>query len=618
MPKIESVAQLAEYRQQLLAVQDPNQVQVLVCGGAGCLALGSAAVAAAFQEELGRRGLAGKVLLKSSGCQGLCARGVRVLLRPQEITYQQVTAADVPAIAEETLVKGRILDRLAYKEPGDGAVKAHKSKIPFYQGQTRLVLRHLDAIDPESLDDYLAAGGYAALAQVLAKMTPEAVIAAVERSGLRGRGGGGFPAGRKWRMLKDAEAQPKFLICNGSEGDPGAYLDRAVMEGDPHAILEGMTIGAFATGARQGHIYVGHEYPLAVQRLRQAAQQARESGLLGAKILGTGFSFDIKVHRGAGAYVCGEETALMQFIQGNIGEPKNRPPYPVERGLWGQPTSINNVETWANIPVIIEKGPEAYAALGTEKSKGTKVFSLAGAVRHAGLVEVAMGTPLKQVIFGLGGGIKKDGQFKALLTSGPGGGVLPEKFLDLPVAFESLQAAGGNLGSGSFVVMDHNTCMVDVAKYFMTFSHDESCGKCTPCREGTKQMLAILNAITNGQGAEEDLELLEELAATMVSSSICGLGQSAPNPVLTTLKYFREEYLAHVRDKKCPALVCRPLLKYTVDPETCTGCLACVRECQVGAVSGEYQEPQEIDQELCVKCGMCYEVCKFEAIKVES
>jgi NADH-quinone oxidoreductase subunit F len=618
MPKIASVAQLAEYRSQLQARLDPNRVQVLVCGGAGCLALGSPEVAAAFQADLARQGMSGQVELKVSGCQGLCARGVRVLLKPQDITYQQVTALDVPEITQETLVKGRILDRLAYRDSGDGAVKAHKSKIPFFQGQSPVVLRHLDAIDPEQLDDYLAAGGYNALAQVLFRMSPEEVLAAVERSGLRGRGGGGFPTGRKWRVLREAPGEPKYLICNGSEGDPGAFLDRAVMEGDPHAILEGMIIGAYAIGASQGHIYVGHEYPLAVARLRRAADQARDLGLLGSRILGTDHSFDIRVHRGAGAYVCGEETALISFIEGNIGEPRNRPPYPPQRGLWGQPTIINNVETWANVPVLISQGAGEYAKIGTKKSKGTKVFSLAGAVRHSGLVEVPMGTPLRQVIFDLGGGLKGDGQFKAVLTSGPGGGVLSAQFLDMPVEFESFQAAGGNLGSGSMVVMDQKCCMVDVARYFMAFSHEESCGKCTPCREGTKQMLGLLNDIVRGQGEEEHLELLEELAVTMVSSSICGLGQSAPNPVLTTLKYFREEYLAHVRDKKCPALVCRPLLKYTVDPETCTGCLACVRECQVGAITGEYQEPQEVDQELCAKCGMCYEVCKFEAIKVES
>jgi NADH:ubiquinone oxidoreductase subunit F (NADH-binding)/NAD-dependent dihydropyrimidine dehydrogenase PreA subunit len=481
-----------------------------------------------------------------------------------------------------------------------------------------LILRHLGAIDPESLEAYAAQGGYGALKQALTRMTPEVVLATVEKSGLRGRGGGGFPTGRKWRFCREAEGSPKYLICNGSEGDPGAFLDRAIMEGDPHAIVEGMIIGAYAIGAAHGFLYVGLEYPLAVARLRQAVSQAREKGFLGEKVLGTDFSFDLTVRRGAGAYVCGEETALINFIEGKIGEPRNRPPYPPQRGLWGQPTIINNVETWANIPVIISKGADWFAAIGTEKSKGTKVFSLAGAVKNTRLVEVPMGTPLSRVIYDLGGGIKHDRDFKAVLTSGPGGGVLPARFLDLPVEFDTFQEAGGNLGSGSMVVMDSSACMVDVARYFMNFSFEESCGKCTPCREGTRQMLEILNEITAGRGQEEHLGLLQELGQVMQNASICGLGQSAPNPVLTTLKYFREEYEAHVRDKKCPALVCRPLLKYTVDQETCTGCLACLRECQVGAITGAFEEAHEIDQELCVKCGMCYEVCKFDAIKVES
>jgi NADH:ubiquinone oxidoreductase subunit F (NADH-binding)/(2Fe-2S) ferredoxin/Pyruvate/2-oxoacid:ferredoxin oxidoreductase delta subunit len=618
MPKFTSVAQLEEYRRELQARQDPQQPQVLVCGGAACLALGSAEVAASFREELAGPRLAGRVILKSSGCQGLCAKGPRVLLRPQEITYQQVRPEDAGEIIKETLVKGRVLERLAYRGPDGGALRAHTSKIPFYQGQFPLVTRRLSLIDPESLDDYLALGGYDSLSRVLSEMNPEAVLEAVERSGLRGRGGAGFPTGRKWRACRESAGEARHLICNGSEGDPGAFLDRALMEGDPHAILEGMAIGAFTIGAAQGHIYVGHGYPLAVQRLKAATAQARESGLLGPSILGTDFSFEVKVHRGAGVYVCGEETALLEFIEGKIGEPRNRPPYPPQKGLWGQPTVINNVETWANIPVIIAKGPEWYAALGTEKSKGTKVFSLSGDVKQTGLVEVPMGIPLRRVIFELGGGLKGDRNFKAVQTSGPGGGVLPAQFLDMAVDFESFQEAGGNLGSGSMIVCDEHTCMVDLAKYFLTFSFEESCGKCTPCREGTRQMLAILEDITAGRGQEEQLELLEELGGTMMSASICGLGQSAPNPVLTTLKYFRPEYETHIRDKKCPALVCRPLLKYTVDPETCTGCLACVRECPVGAVVGEYQEVQEIDQELCAKCGMCYEVCKFEAIKVES
>jgi NADH-quinone oxidoreductase subunit F len=481
-----------------------------------------------------------------------------------------------------------------------------------------LILRHLGVIDPGSIDAYLAQGGYGALKQALTGMSPEAVLEAVERSGLRGRGGGGFPTGRKWRVLRETPGEVKYLICNGSEGDPGAFLDRSLMEGDPHAIVEGMIIGGYATGAGQGHIYVGHEYPAAVERLRTAIGQAQDKGFLGAGILGTAFSFEIRVHRGGGAYVCGEETALMNFLEGQIGEPRNRPPYPFQKGLWGQPTIINNVETWANIPVIISKGADWFAALGTEKSKGTKVFSMAGAVKHSRLVEVPMGTPLRAVIYDLGGGLKDDREFKAVLTSGPGGGVLPKQFLEMPVEFESFQEAGGNLGSGSFVVMDDTCCMVDVARYFLKFSFEESCGKCTPCREGTRQMLEILNDITSGEGREEHLGLLEELSGVMTGASICGLGQSAPNPVLTTMKYFREEFEAHVRERKCPALVCRQLLKYTIDPETCTGCLSCVRECPVGAITGEYQEPQELDQETCVKCGMCYEVCKFDALKVES
>jgi len=481
-----------------------------------------------------------------------------------------------------------------------------------------LVTRHLGAIDPESVEAYTAVGGYASLKRALMEMTPEAVLEAVEKSGLRGRGGGGFPTGRKWRFCREAPGEMKYIICNGSEGDPGAFLDRAVMEGDPHAIVEGMAIGAYAIGARQGFIYVGHEYPLAATRLRRAIAQAKNQGFLGEKILGRPFSFNIQVRRGAGAYVCGEETSLIAFIQGNIGEPRTRPPYPPQKGLWDQPTVINNVETWANIPVIIDKGGDWFAAIGTKTSKGTKVFSLAGRVKNPGLVEVPMGTPLRQIIFDLGGGLKKDREFKALITSGPGGGVLPKQFLDVPVDFESFQEAGGNLGSGSMVVMDEACCMVDVARYFLNFSFEESCGKCTPCREGTKHLREILTEITKGNGKEEHFTLMEELCATMAGASLCGLGQSAVNPLLSTLKYFREEYEAHIREKKCPALVCRPLLKYTVDPDTCTGCLVCLRECQVGAITGDVEEPQEIDQDLCVKCGMCYAVCKFDAVKVES
>jgi NADH:ubiquinone oxidoreductase subunit F (NADH-binding)/(2Fe-2S) ferredoxin/Pyruvate/2-oxoacid:ferredoxin oxidoreductase delta subunit len=618
MPKFESIKQLEKYRAKLLSSREAQVTQVLVCGGPGCLPMGSIEVAAAFKTEIKKQGLKSEVLLKESGCQGMCAKAVKVMIRPQEITYQQVTAEDVPEIVEETLVNGRIVDKFCYQEPADGALKAHKSKVPFYQGQYPIVLGKMDLIDPASLDDYLAAGGYQALQKVFAGIKPDKIIDAVERSGLRGRGGGGFPTGRKWRFCRQVPGDVKYLICNGDEGDPGAFMDRAVMEGDPHAVLEGMIIGGYAIGASQGFIYVRHEYPLAVKRLNLAIGQAKEAGLLGANILGSGFGFDVKISKGAGAFVCGEETALIASVEGHIGEPRPRPPYPAVAGLWGKPTVINNVETWANVPAIMNNGPDWYAAIGTDNSKGTKVFSLVGAVNNTGLVEVPMGTTLKQMVFDLGGGIRGGGEFKAVQTGGPSGGCIPRQFLDLPVDYDSLQSVGSIMGSGGMIVMDEHSCMVDVARYFMSFLHDESCGKCTPCREGTGQLLEILTAITKGEGVPEHLDLMAELCATMRDASLCGLGQSAVNPVLSTLKYFREEYEAHIHHKKCPALVCRDLLKYTVDPETCTGCLACVRECPVGAVHGEAGEPQDIDQELCVKCGMCYAVCKFDAVKVES
>jgi NADH:ubiquinone oxidoreductase subunit F (NADH-binding)/(2Fe-2S) ferredoxin/ferredoxin len=617
MPKFETIKHLEKYRGKLLSSRKPQETQVLVCGGPGCLPMGSEDVAAAFKSQMKKRGLKGKVVLKESGCQGMCARAVKVMIRPQEITYQHVTAEDVPLIVEETLMNARIVDKFCYQE-ADGAIKAHKSKVPFYQGQLPIVLSRMDLIDPASLDDYLAAGGYQAVSKVFGGMTPEAVIDALERSGLRGRGGGGFPTGRKWRLCREVPGEVKYIICNGDEGDPGAFMDRAVMEGDPHAVLEGMLIGGFAIGASQGFIYVRHEYPLAVKRLNKAIEQARKAGLLGDNILGSGFGFDIKISKGAGAFVCGEETALIASMEGNIGEPHPRPPYPAVAGLWGQPTVINNVETWANVPAIMNNGPEWFAGIGTETSKGTKVFSLVGAVNNTGLVEVPMGTTLQQMVFDLGGGIRGGGEFKAVQTGGPSGGCIPKQFLDLPVDYDSLQSVGSIMGSGGMIVMDEHSCMVDVARYFMSFLHDESCGKCTPCREGTGQLLEILTAITKGEGLPEHLPLMEELCLAMRDASLCGLGQSAVNPVLSTIKYFRKEYEAHINQKKCPALVCRALLKYTIDPETCTGCLACVRECPANAIHGEAAEPQDIDQELCVKCGMCQAVCKFDAVKVES
>jgi NADH-quinone oxidoreductase subunit F len=617
MPKIESVDHLTEYRRQLKAKYDPKQLQVLVCSGPGCLPLGSEELAEAFRAALSEQGLEGKVVLKTTGCHGLCAKGVRVLIRPQEVTYQKVTEADVPEILETTLKNGGVVERLLYEDPQSGEKCACKADIPFYQHQRPLVLRKLDLIAPESLDDYLAVGGYRTLRKVLFQMTPDQVIDAVEHSGLRGRGGAGFPTGRKWRLCREAEGTVKFIICNGDEGDPGAFMDRAVMEGDPHAIIEGMIVGAYAIGARQGYIYVRHEYPLAVKRLRQAIQQARDYGFLGKNILRSKFNFDIKIAQGSGAFVCGEETALMASVEGFIGEPNPRPPYPAQSGLFGYPTTINNVETWANVPEIINMGAQWYADQGTEKSKGTKIFSLVGAVNHTGLVEVPMGTTLRQIIYDLGGGIPGGHPFKAVQTGGPSGGCIPAQYLELPVDYDSLQQVGSIMGSGGMIVMDETSCMVDVARYFIGFLYQESCGKCTPCREGLKQLKYLYEEITNGRGEEGHLILMEELCAAMASASICGLGQSAVNPVLSTLKYFRHEYEAHIRDKKCPALVCRPLLVYTIDPETCTGCLACVRECPVGAISGVKKEAQEIDQELCIKCGLCFETCQFDAVRRE-
>jgi len=617
MPRFESIDHLNEYRRKLKATRDPNQPTVLVCSGPGCLPMGSEEVAQAFREALANKGLNGKVLLKTCGCQGLCALGVKVLIRPQEIAYQRVTPKDAGEIVETTLIEGGIVDRLVYHDPVSGEARVHKSDIPFYQSQVPIVLRKLDLIDPESLDDYLAVGGYRSLRKVFFSMTPEEVIDQVELSGLRGRGGAGFLTGRKWRLARQAEGYPKFIICNGDEGDPGAFMDRAVMEGDPHAVIEGMIIGAYAIGARQGYIYVRHEYPLAVKRLKLAIEQAREAGFLGNNILRAKFSFDIKISQGAGAFVCGEETALMASIEGFIGEPHPRPPYPAQAGLFGLPTVINNVETWANIPEIINMGAEWFTSQGTETSKGTKVFSLVGAVNHTGLVEVPMGTTLRQIIYQLGGGLRNNHPFKAVQTGGPSGGCIPAQFLDLPVDYDSLQQVGSIMGSGGMIVMDHTSCMVDVARYFIEFLYQESCGKCTPCREGLKQLRHLYEEITHGRGEMAHLTLMEDLCAAMATASICGLGQSAVNPVLSTLKYFREEYESHIRDKKCPALVCRPLLKYTIDPETCTGCLACVRECPVGAISGVKKEAQEIDQELCIKCGLCFEACQFDAVRRE-
>jgi NADH:ubiquinone oxidoreductase subunit F (NADH-binding)/(2Fe-2S) ferredoxin/Pyruvate/2-oxoacid:ferredoxin oxidoreductase delta subunit len=568
----------------------------------------------AFQEELARWKLDREVMLVETGCHGMCEMGPIVVIYPEGAFYCRVAPEDVPEIVEEHLYKGRLVERLLYTVPSDMTKVPHYKDIPFYSKQYRVVLRNCGYINPEHIEEYIARDGYQALAKALLEMTPEKTLEEVKKSGLRGRGGAGFPTGLKWEFARKAVGDKKYIICNADEGDPGAFMDRSVLEGDPHTLIEGMLIGAYAIGADEGYIYCRAEYPLAIKRLKNAIAQAEEFGLIGDNIMGTDFSFHLHIKEGAGAFVCGEETALMASIEGKRGMPTPRPPFPAQAGLWGKPTNINNVETWANVPQIILNGSDWFSAIGTEKSKGTKVFALTGKVKNTGLIEVPMGITIREVVFELGGGILDDKGFKAVQIGGPSGGCLTKEHLDLPVDYESLTAAGAIMGSGGLVVMDEDTCMVDVAKFFLEFTQRESCGKCVPCREGTKQMLLLLEKITKGEGTMEDLETLEELAHMVQRMSLCGLGQTAPNPVLTTLRYFRDEYEAHIGDKKCPAKVCPDLITYTIDPEACRKCGLCARNCPVGCISGDRQTPYEIDQERCIKCGTCLEVCPFNAV----
>jgi NADH:ubiquinone oxidoreductase subunit F (NADH-binding)/(2Fe-2S) ferredoxin/NAD-dependent dihydropyrimidine dehydrogenase PreA subunit len=570
----------------------------------------------ALKSEVERRNLADEVHVVETGSRGFCSMGPIVIIQPEGILYCQVSAADVPELVEETLVKGRVVERLAYKEPETHKAVPYYDEIPFYGKQMRLVLRNCGLINPQNIEEYIAVGGYQALAKALTSMTPEEIIAEVKKSGLRGRGGAGFPTERKWEFARNAPGDVKYVVANGDEGDPGAFMDRSLMEGDPHAVLEGMTIGAYAIGAHEGYIYVRDEYPLALRNLGAAIEQAREYGLLGQDILSSGFDFDVKITRGAGAFVCGEETALMASIEGRAGNPRPRPPFPAQSGLWGKPTNINNAKTWANIPLIIDRGADWFSQIGTETSKGTMIFSLVGKVNNTGLVEVPMGITLRELIYDVGGGIQNGKQFKAVQTGGPSGGCIPADLLDLPVDYEHLKEAGSIMGSGGMIVMDERTCMVDVACYFLDFLKEESCGKCTPCREGIRQMLAILTRITEGEGEMADLEQLETLAYVVKDASLCGLGQTAPNPVLSTLRYFRDEYVAHIEDKRCPAGVCRALIEYTILEDACTGCGLCRRKCPQEAISGGKKEVHVIDQEKCIKCGVCFDVCKFDAVTV--
>ena len=588
---------------------------VLVCGGTGCTSSRSEQIIEEMEKQLKDKGLDKEIKVVKTGCFGLCALGPIMIVYPEGAFYSKVKVDDVAEIVEEHLLKGRIVKRLLYDETVEEDNIKSLNEVDFYKKQKRVALRNCGVIDPENIDEYIAFDGYKALGKVLTEMTPEQVIETIKASGLRGRGGGGFPTGMKWDFTAKAEGEQKYVACNADEGDPGAFMDRSILEGDPHSVIEAMAIAAYAVGANQGFIYIRAEYPIAVQRLKIAMEQAREYGLLGKNIFGTDFSFDLEIRLGAGAFVCGEETALITSIEGMRGEPRPRPPFPAVKGLWMKPTLLNNVETYANITQIILNGADWFTQIGTEKSKGTKVFALGGKIKNTGLVEIPMGTTLREIVEEIGGGIPNGKKFKAAQTGGPSGGCIPASLMDTPIDYDSLIAIGSMMGSGGLIVMDEDNCMVDIAKFFLEFTVDESCGKCTPCRIGTKRLYEILDKITKGNGTLEDLDRLEELSNSIKAGSLCGLGQSAPNPVLSTLRYFRDEYVAHVVEKRCPAGVCKDLLKYTIIEDKCRGCSACSRVCPVGAISGEIKKPFVIDSSKCIKCGACMDKCKFDAIE---
>ncbi len=589
---------------------------VLICGGTGCTSSGSRKIREKLEKEIEAQGLADEIKVVQTGCFGLCALGPIMIVYPEGTFYSQVKESDVEEIVTEHLLKGRPVQRLIYNPTDEvkNAAATSLAETPFYKSQKRVALRNCGVINPEVIDEYIARDGYLALGKVLTEMTPAEVIDLMKRSGLRGRGGAGFPTGLKWEFAAKNVSDIKYVVCNADEGDPGAFMDRSVLEGDPHAVLEAMCIAGYAIGATHGYIYVRAEYPIAVKRLEIAIGQAREYGLLGNNIFGTDFCFDIDIRLGAGAFVCGEETALLTSIEGNRGEPRNKPPFPANKGLFGYPTIINNVETLANIPQIIVQGPEWFASMGTETSKGTKVFALGGKITNTGLVEIPMGTTLRTILFDIGGGIPNGKKFKAAQTGGPSGGCIPAEHLDTPIDYESLKAIGSMMGSGGLIVMDEDNCMVDIARFFLDFTVDESCGKCTPCRIGTRRLYEMLTKIIEGNGTLEDLDKMEDLCHYIQKNAMCALGQTAPNPVLSTMKYFRDEYVAHVKDKRCPAGVCTKLLKYVIDPDKCKGCTLCARNCPVGAITGKVKEPHVIDSSKCIKCGVCMSNCKFGAI----
>jgi len=617
MPRINSPAELEELRKGILSKRDPNKPCITLCSGTACHASGSKEVAASIEEEIKKQGLSAKVDFRKTGCHGFCEKGPIIVIHPEKICYLQIDPKDIPEIISQTIKEKKVIERLLYTDPSTNEKIIHEFEIPFYKNQERLVFGSNGEIDPASIDDYLALGGYSALAKALSQMTREQVLEEVKKSNLRGRGGGGFPAGRKWEECRNAPGEMKYVIVNADEGDPGAYMDRSLLEGNPHSVLEGLTIGAYAIGSHEGYIYVRQEYPLAVENVGIAIQQAKEHGFLGENIFGAGFDFTVKVHRGAGAFVSGESSALMTAIEGRVGEPRPKYIHTAIKGVRDRPSCLNNVETWATVPLIINKGADWFAQLGTEGSKGTKIFSLVGKVNNTGLVEVPMGITLRDIIYKVGGGIPGDKKFKAVQTGGPSGGCIPEEQLDMKVDFDELAKAGSMMGSGGMIVMDEDTCMVDLARYFLDFLSDESCGKCVPCREGIRQMLKILTNISKGKGKEGDIELLEELSEVTRDASLCALGRTAANPVLSTIRYFRDEYEAHIKDKRCPAYVCKALISYYIDPEKCQACMICLKQCPAGAISGGKNQIHVIDQEKCTKCGTCLEVCppRFGAVK---
>ena len=617
MNRLKSQKDLESHREQLQKQRDPQRPLISLCAGSGCGAYGTNEVRDALEKEVSQNGLKEKVDIKVTGCHGFCEKGPIMVIHPEGTFYSQVKVEDVPEIVAETLVNKQLVERLIYKDPVSKQKISREAEVPFYSHQHRLIFGNNGLIDPTNIDDYIAMEGYSALPKTLFSMSPEEVIDTIKKSGLRGRGGGGFPTGIKWDSCRKAHGEPKYVMCNADEGDPGAYMDRSLLEGNPHSVLEGMVIGAYAIGSNEGFIYVRNEYPLAVKNIDIAIKQAEDCGLLGEDILGSGFDFKVKISRGGGAFVCGESSALMRSLAGKVGRPRAKYIHTVEKGYQDLPSTLNNVETWANVPLIISKGADYYASIGTEKSKGTKIFSLVGKVKNTGLVEVPMGTSLRTIIYDIGGGILKNKKFKAVQTGGPSGGCIPEALLDLPVDFEKLTQAGSMMGSGGMIVMDQDNCMVDVARYFLEFLQEESCGQCVPCREGVTRLLQVLTDICAGEGKDGDIELLEDIADTLHKLSLCALGGTAANPILTTLTYFRDEYLEHIHHKKCRAGVCKGLFYYEIDEETCNGCHVCFRKCPQEAIYGEKKEPHTIDQEKCIHCTICYEACKFDAILIK-